>query len=683
MLILGLSGGLDLDCERRFDLPYGSYHDSAAVLLEDGVVVAGIEEERLNRIKHTNKGPLMGVKFCLESRDLRIADIDVIALNKDASYFNGVARSLCIAKGILNDVAGSRGEAAIIHRSVIKSMLERGLNEPIGKARFQFVPHHLAHASSAYLMSGYSSSLILSVDGLGDGISGVLANGDGDEIEILHTFPPEKSLGNAYERITKILGFREFDEFKVMGLASYGDPKRLREFFKTCYTLRSEGDFELDIDGLYKICFLVPPRANGGRITQEHMDVAAGMQEMLETIVLHVLRCYKEQLGSKYLCLAGGVALNSSMNHSILSSGLFSRDVFVQPAAHDAGGALGAALYAYNFKVHKRNRNKQVDHVYWGTDVGDRDEIVASLRHWGRFIVYEEDGNIAKKAARLLADGEVIGWMQGRSEFGPRALGNRSILADPRPERNRDVINRIIKKRETFRPFAPSVLFEDVEDYFDVCSRRRDFPFMTCLVRVREEKRDLLRAVTHVDGTARIQTVSRDINPMFWQLLDEFRKLTGVPVLLNTSFNNSKEPIVDSIQDGIVCFLTSALPYLVVGNFLVSKKDYGEIQFKELVPTIPRHIRPSSYLEGTTNGKFEATYEATNTYCSAHSQPISAKLFELMSSFGGGNTLGEIFAKFRCSEEQNILLREIEDLWEKRAIELNPSTLVGGGPAGR
>jgi carbamoyltransferase len=521
------------------------------------------------------------------------------------------------------------------------------------------------------LPSGFDRSLVLTIDAFGDGASGMILSGEGPALKSLSVLPDSKSLGRFYLGVIRFLGYDLFDEYKVMGLAPYGDPQKYRKMFKKFYTLLPDGDYIIHMDNLHRLFGLAAPRRTDDHIEQLHKDIAAALQESLEAIVLHVLRHYRDTTGHSKLCLAGGVAHNCTLNGKILYSGLFD-DVFVQPASHDAGGAVGAALLL----CQQRNGlagSKAWNHVYWGTKVGDGDEVLGSLWKWKDLIEIEKLENVEERAARLLAEGYVIGWVQGRSEFGPRALGNRSILADPRPAENRDIINSMVKKREAFRPFAPSVLEEYVDDFFVVPENKKNFPFMVFVLKVREDKQKLLGAITHLDGTARVQTVSKAANPRYWGLIEEFRKLTAVPVLLNTSFNNNAEPIVDSVDDAVVCYLTTRLHYLVVGDYLISKKEGTDRKYARLAPSLPAYAILRQVRKHSSPGEMRTSYEIGNSYNDRYRAQISSEAFSILSQADGDRSLDELLAKVcPANENKRETLQELLDLWSRRVISLSP-----------
>lgn len=663
MLVLGLCGGPDLIDENLSGYPPTFAHDAACVLLEDGEVVFALEEERVNRIKHTNKMPVQALRGCLESHGVQFHDIDLIAYYSHEETLKVLNKRTFLADSLLPEMFSPA--------TFIQHILRRGAQSEVDPAKLFFVHHHHAHAMSAFARSGYETSLITTFDGQGDGSSGMILTGEGNTIEPLVNYPVAKSLGLFYVKVIAFLGYRMFDEYKVMGLAPYGDPHRFRHIFQKLYTLLPNGDYEIHNKQIQTLFELGTPRRKSESFTQTHMDIAASLQETLEEIVFHVLGHYKQETGQKNLCLAGGVAHNCTLNGKILRSRMF-ENVFVQPAAHDAGAALGAALYAY-FKSQPDARKPGVlKHVYWGTDIGDDSSIRPQLNRWQEFIEIEKVDDIARRTAELLGRGSVIGWVQGRSEFGPRALGNRSIIADPRPAENKSRINQMVKKREGYRPFAPSVLEEEVDQFFDVPAEQKALPFMTFVLDVKEEKRGLLGAITHVDGTARVQTVSRETNERYWKLIKSFQEFTGIPILLNTSFNNNVEPIVDSVEDAIVCFLTTKLDYLVVGDYLARKKEKASQHYLHLKPSLPPYISLHQVKKGSSDGKRTNSFHISNSYNSSTQIPFSAELFQLLGAATGDKTIEELLAEIGMTDETGDILQKLIDLWSARLILLKP-----------
>jgi carbamoyltransferase len=413
------------------------------------------------------------------------------------------------------------------------------------------------------------------------------------------------------------------------------------------------------------------PRRKGAPFTQKDKDIACALQESLEEIAFHVISHYQSQTGHKSLCLAGGVAHNCTLNGKILRSGMFDR-VFVQPAAHDAGAALGAAFYAH-FKLNPvAPKPVTLQHVYLGSKIAAARALLEELDKWSLLITTEKLHDTAKRAAELLATGAVVGWVQGCSEFGPRALGNRSILADARPAENKDRINQMVKKREGYRPFAPSVIEEDAGEFFELPAGTNRFPYMIFLVRVKEEKRSLLGAVTHVDGTARIQTVGRSTNELFWQLLRAFQNITGVPVLLNTSFNNYAEPIVDSVEDALRCYLTTGLDCLIVGDYLIRKREVPLTAYLSLKVSLPVYVHLQQLLKPCFGSDTRKHYLRTN-YNADFKQDVSPAAFDLLARTDGRKTIGQLLNEEKLDDGQlQLVLEELIGLWEPRLIQLNP-----------
>ncbi|MFC2145726.1 carbamoyltransferase [Acidobacteriota bacterium] len=654
MKVLGITGSLNLAHENSS----GDMHDGAATLVIDGEVVAAIEEERLNRIKHTDKFPVNAIKFILRQQDLKLEDLDQICYYSIQNYY-------------------FQGEESVPLAEKIQEILFNEFGSHIDRKKLYFVHHHLAHAVSTFYMSGFARSLVLTIDGTGDGISGMILNGEGKKLDRLESLSNDNSLGIYYLNVIYILGYKQFDEYKVMGLAPYGNPDTYRDLFRTFYKLLPEGRYQIDLKKVKKAYLLTPRRKKDEPFTQVHKDIASALQESLEDIVMHVLGYYQKKYNHTKLCLSGGVAHNCTVNGKILYSGLF-EDVFVHPASHDAGCAVGAALYRYH-ELNPQAPVSRLEHLYWGTGTGDNGFILNTLEYWQDFLNYEKVDNITEKTAQLLARGGVIGWVQGKSEFGPRALGNRSIIADPRPAAHKDIINAMVKKREAYRPFAPSVLEEYVEEYYEVPfeNKHNKFAYMVFVVNVKEDKQKILGAVTHVDGTSRIQTVSRKTNERYWQLIDEFRKITGIPVVLNTSFNNNAEPIVDSVTDAIVCFLTTKLNYLVIGDYLIKKKEVDNLSRSRLAVTLPVHNVLTQTIRYVSPVKPTKMYEIKNNFDNGYRSTVTSETFSILSESGNGTALGELLKKkgFRDNGEENAIIDELYDLWTRRFIRLTPRGL--------
>jgi carbamoyltransferase len=562
-------------------------HASSAALLVDGELVAAADEERFSRRKFEGDFPKQSIRFCLERAGITLSDIDWLAFYWNPWKAIGPRLGLMAAnlphslaffrKGNDSDLA-VRGDFRSWWRMVnVGRLTRRAMAEPSARFRSHHVEHHLAHAASAYYLSPWDDALILSLDGTGEWTTTLMARGRGSRIEKVSEINYPHSLGVLYGAITQYLGYRIYeDEWKVMGLAAYGTP---RHAAKVRRMIRLEdGRFSLDMNyfsfhladkcawyGPRFVETFGPPRKPDEPIESERfVDLAASFQLVTEEAGLHLVRhLLRIGGGTKKLCMAGGVALNAVLNGKILAE-TDVEDLFVQPAANDPGAALGAALYLHH-AVQNGQRVAPMRHVYLGPDYGE-ERMARALTAKG--LKWEKRSDIAKTVAGLLAEGKVIGWFQGRMEYGPRALGNRSILADPRRSEMKDVVNAQVKFRESFRPFAPAILAEKVQEYF---VGGRFCPFMNIVLPVRPEKKDVIPAVTHADGTGRLQTVEREINPRFYQLLDQFYRITGIPVLMNTSFNLQGEPVVCTPEDAVASFLNSGLDILVLGDYLCAK----------------------------------------------------------------------------------------------------------------
>jgi carbamoyltransferase len=675
MIVLGVHGGSKREDE---DNRVGfAMHDSAALLLRDGQILSAIEEERLNRIKHTNCFPVNAIKYCLNENKLSLRDVDRIAINRAEHMLDVHAKRTYLAN--------ARIKGPINARSYLVHLFTREFGVDVAD-KIRFCRHHVAHAWSAYAPSGYDSSLILVLDGDGDNLSGMVLTAEGNKMSRLWEYGLEQSLGNFYTDMIALLGYNRFDEYKVMGLAPYGNPNTYARLFEKFYRLLPGGNYEI-VDSNMSMMRLIDAgivdqaRRKGEPFTQTHKDIAAALQVTLEKIVFHLLHHFQKQTKQKRLCFAGGVAHNCTLNGKILYSGLFD-DFFVQPAAHDAGGAMGSAISVF-YDECSGYRPQKLEHLFYGTGISDgtaaggtEDPIATILSRWSDFLSFEKVDDITLKTAQLLAGGSVIGWVQGRSEFGPRALGNRSILADPRPAANKLLINQMVKKREAYRPFAPSVLEESLSDFFEVPSTRAEFPFMIFVLNVREQFRELLGAITHVDGTARVQTVSRQSNPKYWALIHEFQKLTNVPILLNTSFNNNAEPIVDSVEEAIVCYLTTGLHYLVIGDYLAHKKiDPRHVAMESLVPRLPNSRRLVKRKGLVNDGDVNTLFEIEGTMSHFFARTVvevTPDLFSILMGAEGKKTLGKLFEENGITDEccRARVREEIHSLWTQRIIIL-------------
>lgn len=565
-----------------------AYHDSAACLVRDGEVLAAAEEERFSRIKHGKRPlpfsawelPYAAIDYCLGAAGIRLAEVDHVAYSYDPQLLPGrpadgrislpVEPSACAPEGDWESPWSPLFYAYLVNapRQLVGGAphhLQARFADAAGRFGWHFVEHHLAHEASAFLAAPFERSAVLTVDGRGERATTTLGVWDGERWERLRQIDFPHSLGLLYEEVTAYLGFLpSSDEYKVMALASYGTPRHL-DFFRDLLPSDGEGGFQRRPLPLAE--HFGPPRRRGEPIEERHFDIAASLQRALEESVLHLAAWLREASGEARLCLAGGVALNCVLNARLRDSGLY-ESVWVQPAAGDAGTALGAALWIdwqERRKAGRRPARWRMEHAYLGPDYADGE--IESFLAWSRQ-PYRRLADVAGETADLLAAGRVVGWFQGRMEFGPRALGARSILASPSAPDMQARLNEL-KDREDFRPVAPAVLAEALPDWF--VAGHDSAPFMLFVYPVRPERAAQIPAAVHVDGSARVQTVSPRWNRPFHDLLRAFERRTGVPVLINTSFNVRGEPIVCTPRDAVAAYCSTPIDALVIGSFLLEK----------------------------------------------------------------------------------------------------------------
>jgi len=586
------------------------YHDSAAALLQDGEIVAAVQEERLSRKKHDPRFPALAIRACLDEAGISLDSVsDIVFYDKPLLKFERLLETYlaCAPRGLASFLVSM--PTWLKEKLYLKSVLRRALGAlmpPSGKELppLRFAEHHQSHAASAFFPSPFERAAVLCLDGVGEWASTSVWLGEGNQVTPKWEIDFPHSLGLLYSAMTYFAGFKvNSGEYKLMGLAPYGEPRFVEPILRKLLDLKDDGTFRLDMRYFDFACGLTmtnrhfarlfggPPRRPEGVITQREMDLARSMQVVTEEIVLRLGRTVHRELGTEHLCLAGGVALNCVANGRLLREGPF-RDIWIQPAAGDAGGALGAALACWHQYHGKPRQPKSPDAMrgaYLGPRCG-REQIKAHLDSVGAIYRELDDTALAAEVADLLAGEAVVGWFQGRMEFGPRALGARSILGDPRSPRMQSTMNLKIKHRESFRPFAPAVLAEHLHEYFEL---DRASPYMLIVAPLRQElrlsptpeqgelrgldklkaPRSALPAVTHVDYSARVQTVHDETNPRFAALVRAFHARTGCPVLVNTSFNVRGEPIVGSPQDAYRCFMRTDMDYLAMENFLLDKRQ--------------------------------------------------------------------------------------------------------------
>lgn len=553
------------------------YHDAAAALVRDGTLVSAAQEERFTRKRHDQDFPARAIDYCLRQQGLDPVHLDeVVFYDKPFLKFERILSTYIATfpkslPSFLKALPVWLKEKMWIPQTIKKELGYEG--------EILFTEHHMAHAASAFLVSPFEEAAILTVDGVGEWETSTYGVGRGTSIELSKNINFPHSLGLLYSAFTYYLGFKvNSAEYKVMGLAPYGEPRFYDLMMRELVYVKEDGSFRMNMKYFTYDAGLTmtgsalekllgnPRRLPDSPLTQFYKDVAASLQKVTDTIMVRMARHVERETGQRYLCMAGGVALNCVSNSKILAETGF-QDVFVQPAAGDAGGAVGAAFYSYN-TLKQNPRTFVMQDAFLGPEFPDS-AIEQFLQSHNIPATVHAPTELLQKTARAIADQKVVGWFQGRMEFGPRALGSRSILADPRNPKNQSVVNLKIKFRESFRPFAPTVLEDRVADYFEWT---KPSPYMLFVARVREDRREI-PAVTHVDGSARLQTISRSQNALYYDLISEFDRQTGCPVLINTSFNVRGEPIVCSPEDAWNCFMRTEMDLLVMGSHILKKSD--------------------------------------------------------------------------------------------------------------
>ena len=579
------------------------YHDSAACLLKNGKIIAAAQEERFTRKKHDQSFPSNAIKYCLKEANINTSDLGVVAFyDKPFLKFERILETYLTyaPKGLSSFLKAI--PLWIKKKLWIKELIKNELNYD---GKILFPEHHASHAASAFYASPFKEAAFLTMDGVGEWATTSYGVGNGNNMEVLGDIKFPHSLGLLYSAITYYTGFRvNSGEYKVMGLAPYGEAKYKDIIYEHLISVKEDGSFKLDMSyfdysvGLkmtnnkFNSLFGGPPREPESELTQKEMDIARSVQEVTEEIVYKMAKHVQKVTGKKYLCLAGGVALNCVSNGKLLRSNIF-EDIYIQPAAGDAGGALGCALIAWYQHLgndrHADGKNDFMNGAYLGPEFSN-EEIEEYLDKKGYSYQKLQDEELPEKIADLIAEQNVIGWFQGRMEFGPRALGGRTIIGDPRSSETQKTINLKIKYRESFRPFAPSIREENISEYFDI---DRPSPYMLLVADVKKDKqlkmtkeqegyfglkkiniaRSEIPAVTHVDYSARIQSVNKKTNPRYHEMLTKFNEKHGCPVVVNTSFNVRGEPIVCTPKDAYLCFMRTEMDYLILNNFLLKKID--------------------------------------------------------------------------------------------------------------
>ena len=557
------------------------YHDSAAALLKNGNVIAAVEEERFSRKKFDDGFPKLAIEWCLKETGVKPNEIDLVSfydkpiLKFERLLDNYIAVAPRGLRSFLDVIP------KWIHKRLwIKNEIQKYLKDFSGEIIFP--EHHMSHAAHTFFTSPFDEAAILTVDGVGEWSTTTFGTGKDTDVKLINDIRWPHSVGLFYSAFTYFLGFKVNEgEYKLMGLSSYGEPKYYDKIMNELIDVKNDGSIHLNMKYFaftydkymtnqnFSDVFGIPPRKHDEKAEQIHYDIGASAQLVLEDILLKMINHVYNKTKMKNLCLGGGVALNGVANYRILKEGPF-ENLHIPPSPGDAGSAVGCAQYLYycnakNKRILEESTERIANNIYVGPEYSN-DEIKSFLDKNKISYDFLEREQLLKNSAKLIAEGNIVGWYQGKMEWGPRALGNRSILADPRDEKMKDVLNEKIKHRESFRPFAPSILEEYVSEYFDM---DRPSPYMLLVAKVK--KPDKIPAVTHIDGTGRLQSVSKEVNPLYYDLINEFYKLTGIPVIINTSMNVMGEPIVNTPEQAYNMILKTDMDYLVMGNYLVRK----------------------------------------------------------------------------------------------------------------
>ena len=557
------------------------YHDSAAAVLKNGKVIAAVEEERFSRIKFDDGFPKLAINWCLKEAGISAENIDSIAFyDKPVLKFERLLDNYIgvAPRGLFSflDVIPKWIHKRLWVKDEIKKHLKGFRGEII------FPEHHMSHAAHTFFTSPFDEAAILTVDGVGEWSTTTFGTGKNTDVKLINDIRWPHSVGLFYSAFTYFLGFKVNEgEYKLMGLSSYGEPKYYDKIMSELIDVKNDGSIHLNMKYFaftydkymtnqnFSDVFGIPARKHDEKVEQIHFDIGASAQLVLEDILLKMVNHVYNKTKMKNLCLGGGVALNGVANYRILKEGPF-ENLHIPPSPGDAGSAVGCAQYLYhchakNKRVVEESTERITDNIYVGPEYSN-DEIKSFLEKNKISYDFLEREQLLKNSAKLISEGNIVGWYQGKMEWGPRALGNRSILADPRDEKMKDILNEKIKHRESFRPFAPSILEDDVSEYFDM---DRPSPYMLFVAKVK--KPDKIPAVTHIDGTGRLQSVSKEVNPLYYDLINEFYKLTDIPVIINTSMNVMGEPIVNTPEHAYNMILKTDMDYLVMGNYLVRK----------------------------------------------------------------------------------------------------------------
>lgn len=663
MFTLGLAGGLDPVHEQRLDTPENYTYEGAAVLLEDGVVVAALEQERLDRIKHSNKFPVDAIRFCLDSRGLTLGDLGSVAYYADEQSADALLTRLYLARPDIPRRVSARG--------LLHATLTGALGGQLAAERLRFYEHRTTHAACAMHQSGWSQALVYVIDNAGGLYAARRAADGGVAMTTLGLTPPAKSVQKLCHAVLPFLGLGLFEEHKALALAATGDDAAFRSALHELYDLLPDGDYRLHLDRPPALLDEIGPPRAGAPLTQRHHDLAASLQRAMEEIVLHVVAHYRAISGLRNLCVAGGMAENVATNARLMESGTFA-EVFVHPVAYDSGCALGAALLASQDDGHPAPPTR-ISSVQWAGSLPDGADIAAELSRWTSFVRSERRTDAVRGTAEAIASGALVAWLEGRGDFGSHALGGRNVFARPSQDGG-ERLQRALDRPETYRAPALVIREADLHQWCELPETVRSAPFQTFALRLRPERLGAAGAAVMGGGRARVQTIAPERLPRLTRLLDDLEQITGVAALLSSSFNRSGEPTVETVEDAVASFVLSRLDRLVIGDVVAERTKAGVEAWLSLelaLPAFAQLVRTKGWSERRRGGTRD---EIRTTYAPGVSRQISRLLADLLDLLDEPVPLGQLLAHSRVDEEQrSALLNEILVLTAAGLVRLRPA----------
>jgi len=642
----------------------GNYtYDGAAVLVEDGIVIAAMEEERLNRVKRSNKFPVEAIRYCLSSGGLQISDLDRIAYYVDENAANNALDRMF--------ATAAPGTSHPDARALFSAVLLREFGSQPDPAKLAFYEHKLTHAACAMHQSGFDSCLVCVLDNAGGVYHGTRGKDGLVSLDPITATEPADSLQKLCHAVLPNLGLGFFDEYKAYGMAPYGQSGKYQAELGQLYELHAGGRYELKLAQAAPLLQSLHER-EAGLNDAFRQDLAASLQEALERIVLHMLAHHRAESGANKLCLAGGMAENVGLATAILEAGLFD-DVFVHPVAYDAGCALGAALLASQ-DLGAVSQPDRVTHLRWGSAPEDLGPLDQQISAWSQFVAFEPVSDVARLAAELVSGGSTLGWIAGRSEFGTHALGSRNAFADIGNPSNSAHLHQCLGRDETYRPLAAVVREDDLEFWTGSTGGTPNFPFQTFALPIRPDLRARIPAALDRDGRARLQTVARASSQVLWEILTHLQEISGTAAMLSSSLNRSSEPTVETVEDAIACFLNSKLDYLIIGHFVASRVPVEQEQRATMLLALPPHLQLLKIEDYGQGCKSKPVFALRSTAGEVADQSITRQLGQLLTDLDPAATLAQQFERDSLyGSVQRSVMAEIEVLWSRGLIKLRPN----------